>query len=302
MKRQLDYSEEAKEKMYEQMLDFIKTVHGSDMTKEPVTVSTLKHLTSMDLTEDTVAVQNDYLTKEYKHIVSMYGFDNFHDLFLYALQCEQDMEVRKDGISRNKDTDRLSRVTRTVIRNGRPMQMTLYEDPEAEARGRQPSMPDSDEMATISSNELTKAFMRPLDEEVRTKDVAQIQKWHKQFRGQKDLKWNATNYLVFFRPNEVEAQGFVGFKIKEDSLEMCEFDGAPEIGHFDRRVIMELITIALETGSDLHLLHTGTKTFDLFVEDLGIKAPNYEETENYYYSISHKDLAEAYGFEGQVDK
>ncbi|AAX92335.1 virion component [Staphylococcus phage Twort] len=89
-----------------------------------INIGVLHFLTNRTFTYEEVAKNNKQLTKDYNFIVKSYGFNDFYDMFLY---------INRDTIIKggNKDESKLNKVKRKVIRNGKEIEMTVYEDPNA---------------------------------------------------------------------------------------------------------------------------------------------------------------------------
>ena len=95
-------------------------------TETVLTKSQLESLVGEELDHDEVYNRDVEYTERYRHLVVAYGFTSFYPLYVMTEMNEME-KAEKAG---NKDFSRLHKVKRTVIRNGKPMQTTIYADPD----------------------------------------------------------------------------------------------------------------------------------------------------------------------------
>lgn len=108
---------------------FITQIKETSNDQDKITKSTLNRmLADEELTLDKVEKNNASLSDKYSFLSALYGFDDFYSLYLYADSCEL------EGLSKggNKDLSKLKKVKRTVTRNGKPTEMTFYEERDSE--------------------------------------------------------------------------------------------------------------------------------------------------------------------------
>lgn len=74
------------------------------------------------LNEDVVMTNNDEYTKAHRNTLDVLGYHSFYDAYL-DLWLGQIEEVQKGG---EKDLSKLNATKRTVIRNGKPVEITVY--------------------------------------------------------------------------------------------------------------------------------------------------------------------------------
>lgn len=151
---------------------------------EPVSKSFLQATTNEDLDYTKVISENKELTKKYRYLVKAYGFSNFYDLYLYADSCDSFYEQLEKG--GQKDLNKLKRVTRTVVRNGKPMKTTIYEDSGGKDDGKNPLDKGATPEETPQprrAKELSMSFIGDDEAGANPKQVAQLAKEAKALDG-----------------------------------------------------------------------------------------------------------------------
>lgn len=111
-----------------------------------INIGVLHFLTNRTFTYEEVAKTNNILTEKYYYIVKSYGFNDFYDLFLYV--NNEDNFVSKGG---DKDKSKLNKVKRKVIRNGKEIEMTIYEDPNADNQQQDKKPKDNEQQPKTTS-------------------------------------------------------------------------------------------------------------------------------------------------------
>lgn len=116
------------QEMYQEVINgIVKGLPESEIPyTESLSKSFINKMTKRNLTYNEVTNENDQLSRDYDYLIKMFGFNNFYDMYSYADFCDNQKELLQKG--GNKDLSRLHRVTRTVIRNGKPMKTTIYTD------------------------------------------------------------------------------------------------------------------------------------------------------------------------------
>src|SRR5699024_3103336 len=104
-------------------IDLTNKLFYDTISNEEINKSVLNLLLGEELSLDYVSKNSDALDVKYEHVYKSLGFDNFFDCFLYANREHEIVHIGGD-----KNLGRLNKVKRTVIRNGKEMQMTVYED------------------------------------------------------------------------------------------------------------------------------------------------------------------------------
>lgn len=157
---------------------------NSITNEEPVSKSFLQATTNEDLDYTKVISENKELTEKYHYLVKAYGFSTFYDLYLYADSCDSFYEQLEKG--GQKDLNKLKRVTRTVMRNGKPMKTTIYEDSGGKDDGKNPLDKGATPEETPQprrAKELSMSFIGDDEAGANPKQVAQLAKEAKALDG-----------------------------------------------------------------------------------------------------------------------
>lgn len=163
------------EDIFEGVLEYVKASSSqANETEVLLKKSTLEALVGEKLEHQDVFNRNKELTDKYKHLAVSYGFSDFYSLYLFAESNEME-QVSKAG---KKDFSRLHKVRRTVIRNGKPMQTTIYSDPGEDKDDSDGSKPQPTGESEEVEQGVEAKDLKPMkiDEKVSGKTFANFQK------------------------------------------------------------------------------------------------------------------------------
>lgn len=131
------------EEQFYQVFKDLLAYEKDSLNKPVITHSVLENLTGQFLNHDYVKQENDELTKDHLKLVYALGYDSFLDLYEHV--SPEPQWVAKGG---DKDLSRLNQREQLVMRNGKQMRTTVYEDPDSD------EVPEaSSEGASEQSNE-----------------------------------------------------------------------------------------------------------------------------------------------------
>lgn len=131
------------EEQFYQVFKDLLAYEKDSLNKPVITHSVLENLTGQFLNHDYVTQENDELTKDHLKLVYALGYDSFLDLYEHV--SPEPQWVAKGGY---KDLSRLNQREQLVMRNGKQMRTTVYEDPDSD------EVPEaSSEGASEQSNE-----------------------------------------------------------------------------------------------------------------------------------------------------
>jgi len=97
---------------------------------EGISLTDLYILTGHTFDIDVVRKNTDYYDNTFKHIYRSHGFTNMYDFILFAMSNTETLQ--KGG---NKNLSNLNKVKRKVMRNGKMIDMTIYEDSNSDDEG-----------------------------------------------------------------------------------------------------------------------------------------------------------------------
>lgn len=186
------------------------------VVKEPtISKSFLERIIGKSLDYPKVISENTQLTQEYNYIVKSYGFETFYDLYLFADTTDNSELVAKGG---QKDLQKLKPVTRTVIRNGKPMKTTIYEDTGSKednknpldktAGSDQPEQPR--DIGELTSSILDMTHANP-------KELARLAKQAEKLQG--TFNTDCSSYVAFTTETG-ELGAIIGFKVEGNYLRL----------------------------------------------------------------------------------
>lgn len=202
-----------KEKMFEEVMKNISSSlkEESPLLEGNISQGFLGYLTGVDIEnidENEIVFNDEHFNKNYGHIASMYGFETFYDLYLFAKSNDEVEMVEKAG---QKDFSRLKKVKRTVTRNGRPTVMTFYEDPSKDSEGGGDDMDGGGEgeegpqtPQVQSAGEIPAQVVGDFQRPVRIRDLKLIRKLHDQLGSGSEFYGDADQYSIM-----TDSDGFV---------------------------------------------------------------------------------------------
>lgn len=94
-----------------------ESVDGLNNTE--ITTNFVKMITKVKGMEDVIE-RNEQLSKTYRGLLDLYGFDTLYDMYIYARSCDLLPEELKKSAA-------CIPVTKTIIRNGKPLEVTVWE-------------------------------------------------------------------------------------------------------------------------------------------------------------------------------
>lgn len=115
------------EEQFYQVFKDLLAYEKDSLNKPVITHSVLENLTGQFLNHDYVKQENDELTKDHLKLVYALGYDSFLDLYEHV--SPEPQWVAKGG---DKDLSRLNQREQLVMRNGKQMRTTVYEDPDSD--------------------------------------------------------------------------------------------------------------------------------------------------------------------------
>lgn len=171
----------------------------------------IEGLTGESLSYEHIIKNNKTLTETYKHIVRAYGFDNFYDMYTYADGCDSELAYLVKG--GQKDLSKLKPVKRKVVRNGKTMTTTIYEDTGGgKETDKNPLDKDSKKdkkLTRVNAKDLTKFNLRSEEDEdnLDPKKIAKLLAETKKLGNNFDT--GCSDYLVL--KEDSDTRGVIGF-------------------------------------------------------------------------------------------
>ncbi|AHL19296.1 hypothetical protein LP083-2_089 [Listeria phage LP-083-2] len=211
----------------------------------------LRELTQESLQDyGEVIEKNDFLSREFKHIVSLYGFDDFYSLYAYADFCDTMSNLAIKG--GNKDLSKLKKVKRTVMRNGKPTEMTFYESTTEEENKdkKEESNTKRQGVSTVSAKDLLAELLKSKGE---PEKVTQLIKIILKFP---DTPTNpkVSDYFYQLKDDSGEVVAVAGYSIGAQYVSLDFYTSNGSISGVASRAFFELLRIAIEKdlGAELN--------------------------------------------------
>lgn len=174
----------------------------------------------------------------YRGFLDMYGFDSMYDMYIYGMSCEI--------MKADKDYNNLVPVKRTITRNGKQVEVTVWEKPDEDEPSK--DEPSHEEAHGHHSSRHAREYKSDIvgkDKKVSTKEVANLKKIADQIAGGKaNFDTSSTHYLKIHEDGEV-----VGIAGYSDVGEYYRLDFVQSNGFVSGvgvRAFFELINLALE--------------------------------------------------------
>lgn len=283
----MDRTMEQKEELYKSVLAYVAKSYQDNPTQVTATISLgmLEALTETKLDEYTIIQNQEEFNKNYGHIAVSYGFNNFYDLYNFAVSNDEYEQVSKGG---QKDLSKLKKVKRTVIRNGKQTTMTFYESGESDdvKETKKPNDPNKQEAPQpVRASELTASVIGDVDKKVSIQDLKLLSKLSRSLGTELDS--DCDSYQTLQDENQ-EVKAIIGFKKVGQFLELRFSTSDSLTTELETRAYYELIKSALERKLGART-EPGSKTHLLLLE-----ADGFEENRG-KYQIAYEDLYTSYG-------
>lgn len=276
---------------FKKMLDMIaEEREGSEGSFGSITLEGLETLTQKGLSEEIVINNNKDFTETYKHVVVSYGFQDFYSLYLFAMANTQN-EVMKYDSGSPKDYTSMSKVRRTIVRDGRRTAVTLYEKPRGldnkqkiGGSSRKKEAPRGPESAAI---ELSILAQGDLEEPIPTDELHAINKIIEGYVviGELDNLDRVKMYLdEMMIPRAIQGLSVEGKYLTSPFLAT---DG--NVQGIEQRAFFELVKVAMNWKLGVMMEKDGTKIQDILAQTSEMKE------EEGRYTIEYEELLEKYG-------
>lgn len=239
-----------------------------------INISVLHFLTNRTFTYDEVAKNNNQLTKDYNFIVKSYGFNDFYDMFLY---------INRDTVIKggNKDESKLNKVKRKVIRNGKEIEMTVYEDPNS--NNNQDKKPTNNEEQPKASSAIgSKSQGTEEGQKVNPKRLANT--LGKLKVDSSNFNTSLVNISREFTSQDGEVIGVGMFEETENTIKLHGYASKEDVTGVGIRSIVELILLGIDREKDIEVYDITLPEGVQYLKMLGFK-----KKEDYFY-MKKKDV------------
>lgn len=262
-------------------IDLTNKLFYDTISNEEINKSVLNLLLGEELSLDYVSKNSDALDVKYEHVYKSLGFDNFFDCFLYANR-EPEI-VHKGG---NKNLSGLNKVKRTVIRNGKEMQMTIYEDGNKDNNSNE-KQEGKEEVSRSAIG--ARAISNGEEGKVNPKKVANsLSSLSKKGVDVSHVNTNSSLYKEFVDDNG-DTLGITSFKRTENDIILDSYASSPDSDGVGARAIMELLRLSIKENKNAVVYDIELPEAIEYLKTLGFK-PNKDG-----YILRKKDVKQFLG-------
>lgn len=266
----------------------------TDMLGAKISSSFVKKLTKVQDEADVIE-RNEQLTKHFKGLLSMYGFDTMYDMYIYSLSCDP---VGSE-VSKSKDYSRLVPVKRRVTRNGKEHEVTIWVKPSDEddtddngdgngvrRRGRN----NKDNRRRRNARELTTEGAKS-SKDYTLENLARLKKEVKDFpRGNKPFQ-DGSSYYLEIRDDNGDIVGVVGYKENEGYISMDFYRSNGRVPGVASKGFFELLKLSAKEGK-------GVRMDDVKEARQLFLSSGLEQKDSGVWEISYEDLTKILSFGG----
>lgn len=255
-----------------------------DLTNKTIDENKLYFLTGKNFTIEEVIKKSHELDTAYRHIYQSYGFEDFYSMYIYASSNTE--KVSKGG---NKDLSKLNKVKRKVMRNGKMVEMTVYEakdDGQEENSKEQESSGESVPRTALGAKQVDNGDGNT---KVNPKKLATtLGKLKSEGANVDSVSQDADMYKEFL-DEQGNPIGITAFSENDTSIILEGFTGAEDVTGIGIRSVMELIKLGISKEKEVIVKGiTSTEGIE-FLKTLGFK------DSKDYFKISKKDIKDYVG-------
>jgi hypothetical protein len=243
----------------------------------------VKVMTKVKDLEDVIE-RNEQLSKTYQGFLNLYGFDTMYDMYIYAKSCD----LFPDELM--KSTTSAIPVERVIVRNGKPLEVTVWEllaksEPKSKAEPKK-----AEEAPVIRHARELKASYHDTKSAMNTEHVAKLKAAaEKMTGGSGKFKDNSHHYLSI-KGDSGRPAAVIGYSEEGEHLKMDFYRTNGKVSGVAARGFFELIKLALRHKKGV-----------IAADNAGARSVYIQaglQKEGSKWVISYDDLAESYGESG----
>lgn len=214
-----------------------------------ITTDFVKALTKVKGIDDVIK-RNDRLTKHFQGFLNMYGFESMYDMYIYAMSCE----ILPSELKKAKDFSKLVPVKQTVMRNGKEVEVTIWQKPGED----EPEEEGSSETGSANPRQRRRRHARELSAKVtgdisNPKEIADIKVAAKGMPGGDKPFQDGSTYYLAIRDEEGNIVGVIGYSEEGEYLQMDFYRTNGEVSGVAARGFFELLKLASEKGKGVKM-------------------------------------------------
>jgi len=262
------------------------------LQESQITTNFIKSITKVKDMQDVIK-RNESLSKVYRGLLDMYGFSSMYDMYLYAKSC--DLKPEELSKREKKDFSKLVPVKRTVTRNGKEMEITVWEDPNSDEGGEQESGGSEEEQQPQirHARELNTDIFGG-EKETDPKDVAKLKVETKNMpQGNKSFQDNSQFYLSI-KGEDGGIVGIIGYSEEGDYLKMDFYRSNGQVSGVATRGFFELMKTASTENK-------GVKMEDQQEARPVFMQSGLEQQDDGSWEIESEELKNLLGISGEIE-
>jgi hypothetical protein len=222
-----------------------------EMYEDEISTSYIRFITHVEGLEEVID-NNEQLTKNFKGFVTMHGFEDLYDMYIYAMSCD----VYQEYIVKGKDYSKLTPVKRKVTRNGVEREVTVYvkqnENEEDDKKGKDTQGTKSKGSGSGHARE-AKPKIVGKDKKPDPKEIVDIMQLVKDFPNSTQIKDNFDMYIMYEKDGEVI--GVAGFTLDTTYVKLEGFASNGTVPGVGSRSFFEGIKLALDMKRNFKVFH-----------------------------------------------
>lgn len=244
MRKKYNLSEEGMDRLMKSLAKIAQ--EGIEETAEGlqngvITTTFVKMMTKVKGMEDVIE-RNEQLSKTYQGFLNLYGFDEMYDMYLYARSCD----VFPDELFKsNADNSLVMPVQKEVIRNGKLLEVTVYEVIHKAEKPKKKTEPKKEEEIEIRH---AREFRSKFTENNDTKDpskVAKIKADTEKLKGSKPFNDKSHHYLSLTHNNGKHV-AVIGYSTQGEHMTMDFYRTNGQTSGVAARGFAELVRLAVQ--------------------------------------------------------
>jgi hypothetical protein len=261
----------------------------NDLVNIPISTDFVKKMTKVKGIEDVVE-RDESLSKTYQGFLNLYGFETMYDMYIYAMSCEPVPEC----IFKSDKPSAYESVMKTVMRNGKPIQVLLFIEVLIEEIEKADSKPKKKEPKKEEKIEIPHArqFSGRIVSNKDMKDPNEMAKLKahglRLKTGDSEFSEDSHHYLVI-KGNNNHPVGIVGYTESGKFIKMDFYRASGKVSGVGTRGFYELIRFAKSRKKGVQVADSKGGRQHYIQAGLTKNGDNWE--------ISYEELLKMYGEE-----
>jgi len=243
--------------------DIYDIINDVELKESAITKSELLFLTGYDFNIEDIRKNPDEYNSRFYHLYTSYGFTNMYDFITYA---DSNTEVVLKG--GDKDLSNLNKVKRKVMRNGKMIDMTIYEDSNKEDTQPQDKKPQEDNKSAVGS---TYEDNGDLDIKPNLKRLAGTLSKLRNAGSLIPSSVNDSDMYKEFHSDGGSLLGMMAVSIVDDKVVLDGYISTPDSSGVGLRSILETIRIGIKKDMAIKIYDIQLKEAIEYLNALGFK-------------------------------